>query len=322
MYLKAAVLVACLAGSYGLLVFAAQTWWQGGLLAVVLGLAAAGVGFNLQHDGGHQGYSSRRWINRLMAMTLDMLGGSSYFWHLKHAMLHHTYVNIAGHDTDIDLGVLARLSPHQGRRRLHRWQHLYLWPLYGLLAVKWHLFADLRTLLTGHIRGHRLPRPSGWDLAILVGGKTIFFAWVFGIPLLFHSIEAVLVCYAIAAVVLGITMSVVFQLAHAVEEADFPVPVGETGRMEHAWAVHQAQTTVNFARRSRLAAWLLGGLNFQIEHHLFPKMSHVNYPAISGVVQATCRDFGVKYSEHTSFLAGLASHYRWLRRMGTPAALA
>ena len=113
-------------------------------------------------------------------------------------------------------------------------------------------------------------------------------------------------------------LSVVFQAAHCVEEAEFPLPGEETGRIEHAWAVHQAETTVDFARRSPVLAWLLGGLNFQIEHHLFPKISHVNYPAISRLVEETCRDFGIRYAEHGSFQAAMASHFRWLRRMGMP----
>lgn len=86
--------------------------------------------------------------------------------------------------------------------------------------------------------------------------------------------------------------------------------------MENAWAIHQVETTVNFSRRSRVESWLLGGLNFQIEHHLFPRVCHVNYPAISKLVEQTCHDFGVRYGEHPSFRAGLSSHFRWLRRMG------
>ena len=316
MYLKTTILVACLIASYVLLVVVAQTWLQALGLAIVVGLSAAGIGFNTQHDGGHQAYSNHVWINKLMAMTMDLLGGSSYLWHWKHAVFHHSYVNIAGHDTDIDLGMVARLAPHQKRRVFHRWQHLYLWPLYGLLAIKWQLVDDFRKLLTGRIGAHRVPRPKNWDLVVLLGGKAFFLTAAFGIPLLFHSPDVVLVYYLVAALVLGTVLSVVFQLAHCVEEASFPLPGKVSGRVDNAWAVHQAETTVDFARCSRVAAWFLGGLNFQIEHHLFPRISHVNYPAISRVVEETCRDFGVKYTLYTSFRAGMASHFRWLRRMG------
>src|SRR5512132_2797104 len=176
MYVKTAILVAAFAGSYLLLVFVAETWWQGLLLAVLLGLSAAGIGFNIQHDGGHQGYSNHPWVNKLMAMTLELIGGSSYLWRWKHVVFHHTYVNITGHDTDIDLGTLARLTPHQRRRSYHRWQHLYLWPLYGLLAIKWQLVDDFWKLISGRISNRPFPRPTGWELVIFAAGKGVFFA--------------------------------------------------------------------------------------------------------------------------------------------------
>jgi linoleoyl-CoA desaturase len=316
MYLKTVLLLATFATSYVLLVFVAQNWWHGLLLSILLGLSAAGIGFNVQHDGGHQAYSSSSWINRVMALTLELIGGSSYLWHWKHVVLHHTYANITGHDTDIDLGGLGRFTPHQKRRAYHRWQHVYLWPLYGLLAIKWQLVDDFRKVASGRISGQPVPRPMGWDLVIFVAGKAVFFTLAFGMPLLVHPVAAVLVGYVVAAVVAGAVLSVVFQVAHCVEEAQFPVPRADTGRIEHAWAVHQVETTVNFARRSRVVTWLLGGLNFQVEHHLFPRICHVNYPAISQIVEATCRDFGIAYAEHRSFRAGIASHFRWLRRMG------
>jgi linoleoyl-CoA desaturase len=320
MYAKTAILLAGFLTSYVLLVFVAETAAQGLPLAILLGLFAAGIGLNVQHDGGHGAYSSRPWVNRLMARTLELIGGSSYLWRWKHGVFHHTYVNISGHDTDIDLGHLARLSPHQKRLAFHRWQHLYLWPLYGFLSIKWQCVDDFRKLLLGRIKEHRVPRPTGWELVIFIVGKLVFFALAFGIPLQFHSLGVVLGYYAVSGIVTGFLLSVVFQVAHCVEEAAFPVPHAGTGRLAHAWAVHQAETSVNFCRRSRVVSWLVGGLNFQIEHHLFPRLSHVHYPAISRLVEQTCRDFEIRYTVHRSFWAGLGSHFRWLRRMGTPSA--
>ena len=126
MYLKTAILIAGLAVPYLLLVFAAHVWWQSVPLAVVLGLAAAGIGFNIQHDASHRAYSDHRSINKLMAMMLDVIGGSSYFWRWKHVVIHHTYVNVTGHDSDINFGILGRVTPHQPRLEFHRWQHVYL----------------------------------------------------------------------------------------------------------------------------------------------------------------------------------------------------
>ncbi|MBZ5553088.1 MAG: acyl-CoA desaturase [Acidobacteriia bacterium] len=316
MYLKTAILLAGFAGLYILLVVVARTWWQALPLAFLLGLSTAAIGFNVQHDGGHQAYSNFPWVNKVMAMTLDLVGASSYLWHWKHGVFHHTYVNITGEDPDIDLGIVGRQTPYQRSFGFHRWQHIYLWPLYGFMAIKWHLYDDFRDVITGRIGDHRIPRPRGRDLVIFLLGKITFFTLVFVIPVLFHPMWVVLLYYGATSVLLGIVLSVVFQLAHTVEQAEFPLPGGGTGSIENAWAVHQVETTVDFSRHSRMAAWLLGGLNFQIEHHLFPRICHVNYPAISRLVEETCHKFGLKYNENKSFWAGVASHFRWLRQVG------
>ncbi len=120
MYLKTAIIIAWFAASYVLLVWFAATWWQSLLAAVSLGLSMASIGFNIQHDGSHSAYSNRPWINSLMAMTLDLLGGSSYYWTRTHNQIHHTYTNITGH---IDMGFLGRLSPHEPPLKFHRLQH-------------------------------------------------------------------------------------------------------------------------------------------------------------------------------------------------------
>lgn len=316
MYLKTAIILATLAISYILLVFVVQVWWLSLPVAVLLGLSMAAIGFNIQHDGGHHAYSDRPWVNKLMAMTLDLMGGSSYLWHWKHGVLHHTYVNLDEHDTDIDIGLLGRLSPHQPRRKFHRWQHLYLWPLYGLIAIKWQLYDDFHDAIAGRLANQRIPRPKGWDLVIFLLGKATFFTLAFVIPLCLHSWQMVFLHYLVIALVLGAVLSVVFQLAHCVEEAEFPLPDPTTLHVPKTWAEHQAETTVNFSRRSKIAHWLLGGLNFQIEHHLLPRVCHIHYPALSPVVEETCKEYGVRYTFHESFWDGVRSHYRFLKRLG------
>ena len=177
---------------------------------------------------------------------------------------------------------------------------------------------DFRDVLRGRFGGHRFARPKGWDLTVFIVGKLVFVSVGFVIPLLLHGVWPVLLFYVVTAFVQGVTLSVVFQLAHCVEGADFPLPERGTGRIESAWAVHQVETTVDFAPRNRLVCWYTGGLNFQIEHHLFPRICHVNYPAISRLVEETCKEFGVEYVVHETFFGCVASHFRWLRRMGMP----
>ena len=318
MYLKSAVIVAWLAGSWALLVFAAETWWQALPLAVSMALALAAVGFSIQHDGGHNAYSSRRWLNKLAARSLDMMGASSFLWHWKHEVIHHTYTNVSGVDTDIEIGAVVRVTPHQKRRWFHRWQHLYLFPLYAITAPRWHLYGDFKDVVTGYMGPHKIPRPKGWDLALFVGGKLFSFTWFLAIPMLFHPAWLVVCFYVLITGLMGVAMSIVFQLAHCVSEAEFPIPDPETARLEESWAVHQAETTVDFARDNRALSWWVGGLNFQIEHHLFPRVCHIHYPAIAPIVEQTCKEYGVAYRAHPTFRAGLVSHYKWLREMGRP----
>jgi len=320
MYFKTATILAWFFGAYFLLLFAVHQWWLIVPLAIVLGLALAAIGFNIQHDGSHKAYSKRPWVNKTMALILDLMGGSSYMWDWKHNSIHHTYTNITGHDDDIDLGFLARLTPHQRRFWFHRLQGFYLWMLYGFLSIKWHFFDDFYQIARGKIGDKKIPRPKGMDLVVFITGKAIFFTMAFVVPILLHPVWAVLVTYAIAAFVSGIVLSIVFQLAHCVEEADFPMPeVAADGskRMANGWAVHEVETTVNFSRKNRVLGWFVGGLNFQIEHHLFPKICHVHYPEISKIVEEVCKEFGVRYAAHGTFFSALMSHYRWLRFMGS-----
>lgn len=318
MYLKTAVILAWLVGTYLLLLFVASTWWMVVPLAISAGLAMAAVGFNIQHDGGHGAYSRRPWVNRTMALTMDAIGASSYVWHWKHNIVHHTYVNIAHVDSDIDLGFLGRLAPNQRWRAAHRFQHLYLWPLYAFLALKWIFVDDFRDLAVGRVGTQKLPRPSPPRLAGILGMKLFFFGFALILPLFFKPVAGVLLAFLVATLTLGFVTSLVFQLAHVVDDAEFPIPDPANHRMEQDWAVHQLQTTVDFARENRVLTWFLGGLNFQVEHHLFPKVCHLHFPALSRIVEATCADFGVRYRAYPTVREAVRAHASWLLEMGSP----
>ena len=315
LYLKTAVLFLWAGASYAGLVGASR-WEQALPLAVSLGLALAALGFNVAHDGNHGAASPSKRVNRFLGATLDLLGGSSYVWRWKHNVFHHSFPNVEGLDDDIDLGSLCRMSPHQPRRPYHRWQHLYMWLLYGFIAPKWQLCDDFAAVARGRIGDHPFPRPRGLDLAVFIGGKLAFLGWAFALPLRFHPPGAVLLFYAVAAGVQGLALSIVFQLAHTNQEA-LSFSQEETGAaVGKEWAVHQVETTADFARRNRLLTWYVGGLNYQVEHHLFPRISHVHLPAIAGVVEQVCREHGVRYHAHPTLGSAMASHYGWLRSMG------
>lgn len=318
-YVKAAVIMAWYVGSYLFVLLVASAPWQGVLGGVSLGLAAAGIGFNLQHDGSHGAFSSRRWVNRVMALGMDLIGASSYFWHYKHNIAHHSHPNILGQDDDINHGMVLRVSPFQKWYPQHRFQVAYSWFLYSLLAIEWQTAGELRNYASRRWVGSTyVPPPRGWDRAVFWITRALFFGLAFVLPLSLHSVGSFLAVYLVYGLTFGLTMAMVFQVAHCSDMTAFRDITAEERLVPRTWAEHQVETTVNFARKSRLLSWYLGGLNFQIEHHLFPRICHVHYPRIAPIVEAVCAEHGVRYTAHASLLAAMSSHWRWLRRMGRP----
>lgn len=314
MYLKTVIVLTCFALSYLLLVFWATTALQGVLLSVFLGLSAAGIGVNIQHDASHEAYSNNPRVNKLLSRTLDLIGGSSYMWRHKHVRIHHSYVNIPGYDTDIDMGHLAHITPLQKKHWFHRWQQWYMWPLYSLLAVKWQFFDDFSTLIIGHMGKHRVPRPKGWELVVFILGKVTFFSIAFIIPLMVRPPAQVIVFYLITAMVAGITLSLIFILPHTVEHSLFPLP--SEGKIDHSRDIHQIRVTADFARGHKIFTWLVGSLNYHREHHLFPRICHVHTTALAKLIDDQCNQAQVKHVEHPSFIAGIVSHFRFLKETG------
>lgn len=316
LWAKTALLGIWLAGSYSLLVFVVHQPWLAALCAASLACAMAGIGFNVMHDGGHRSYATSSAINRGMAFSLDLMGGSSYFWHYKHGIAHHSYPNVTGSDDDIYIGALGRLTPHDRHFWFHRFQHVYVWLLYGLLAIKWQLLDDFRSIIKPGIADTRVPRPGRVETLLFWSGKVVFFVLALVLPMFLHPWWSVVSLFLLTATILGVLLSVVFQLAHCLEEAAFAKRPSPGQAMERDWATHQVESTVDFARHNRVLTWFIGGLNFQIEHHLFPRVCHTHYPALSGIVERICRTHGVRYTAHLSASAALRSHYRWLRQLG------
>lgn len=316
MYLKSAVILTWFVGSWALLVFYAHTWWQGVLFAVSLGLSIAGVGMSIQHDANHGAYSSYPLVNKVFRLSLDVMGVASFIWRQKHNVFHHTFTNIEGIDFDLDFAPVARLSPEQTRRVGHRYQHIYLWALYGLLLPKWVFVDDWNHLRTLRAGPHHLAKPSRGDLAMFAFGKLFFALWAMIIPALFHPIWQVVVFHFITVMALGITLSSVFQLAHVVEDVEFLALPRRGEHLASCVAQHQLETSVSFARESALCAWYFGGLNFQIEHHLFPKVCHLHYPALSRIVEEVAAEHGLRYRKNLTLGDAVVSHYRLLRKLG------
>lgn len=314
MYVKAAVMLSWFVASWVLLVFFAHGALEGVLAAMSLGLSIAGIGMGVQHDANHAAFSRRPWVNRLFGSSLDVMGVSSFIWRRKHNAFHHTFTNVQDVDYDLDFGMLARLSPEQPRRSYHRYQFLYLWFFYGLLLPKWVFFDDWVILKTGFVGKHAITKPSKWDIAEFLAWKLFFVAWAVVIPAMFHPLWQVAVFHLVAAFTLGATLGTVFQLAHCTTDADFPTV--KDGQLDDEWSAHQLRTCVDFAPRHPLVTWFVGGLNFQVEHHLFPHVCHLHYPALAKIVETVAERHGLRYRSRPSFTGAVRAHLGHLRALG------
>jgi linoleoyl-CoA desaturase len=317
MHAKTAAILAWFACSYALLLlWGGTSAWLAVALTVSIALATAGIGFSVMHDANHGAYSRSRRVNRAWGLALDFVGASSYIWRFKHNVQHHTYANVDGMDADIDAAPFLRLAPSQRLRPFHRWQHLYGWPLYGALGLKWWFVDDVVDVVRGRIGPHRFPRPRGLELAAFLGGKGVFVAWSIAIPVAVFRSGWAVPLFLLGSLTLGVVLSTVFQLAHAVPEAAFHTAGSGERRMSTGWAEHQVRATVDFAPSNRLLGWYVGGLNFQVEHHLFPEVCHTHYPALAAIVEATCLAHGVPHRTARTLRHAIAAHHRFLRSLG------
>jgi len=313
---KAALLLASLVALYVHLVFFTPALGWALAECVAAGVVLALVGFNVMHDGAHGSFSRYGWLNKVAAFTLNVLGGSSYMWDAKHNTVHHMYTNIDGVDDDLDIRPWMRLTPDQPRHRAHRFQHLYFGFFYSLLYISWIFFTDYQKYFYRRIGSVALRPMSTNDHLIFWGFKILNLGLYVALPIYRVGFGGWLAGFLVASAVAGFTLSIVFQLAHTVEQTAFPVPHETTHKMEDEWAIHQLRTTANFATNNRVISWLVGGLNFQVEHHLFPKISHVHYPGLSKVIKQTCQDFDVPYQEYPQMWRAVVSHVAFLRQMG------
>jgi linoleoyl-CoA desaturase len=318
LYLKTFILITSLLFSYVFLVFfTPENHWLSLAVCALMGINMAAIGFNVMHDGAHGSYSSKKWINDAMGYVLNLLGGNVELWKQKHNNNHHSFTNIEGMDDDIDLKPLMRVSPSQKKHWMHRFQHIYGLFLYGLTYLSWVYWNDFKKYFSGKIADFtKTKKMTAKDHFNIWGSKLLYVSVFVVLPIFIVGFLETIIGYLVLAFVCGLMIAIVFQLAHIVEDAHFIAMDNPKLDMDTEWAVHQINTTSNFATKSKFLNWLLGGLNFQVEHHLFPRISHVHYPQINKLVKETCEEYKVDYREYPTMFSALKSHLVHLKNMG------
>jgi linoleoyl-CoA desaturase len=316
MYVKTAVVLAWWLGTYLLLLLGRFSPPVTLLLYVIWALSIASLGFNVMHDANHGAYSNNPRINKLISLSAELLGMSGFRWRTKHNVWHHTYTNIAGFDDDVETFGLMRLSPRVPWRPFFRFQAWYFPVIYSFIGFDFFL-RDFMMVISGRSdANHVYPKLTLADKVTFWAGKLFFILIMFVFPLLVFPWWLVLAGFVLAMMTLGLVMGIVFQLAHINGDATFPEPVGSPQHIENEWAIHQVETTVDFAPHNRLLNFYIGGLNYQIEHHLVTHICHINYPRLAPVVRATCEEFGIRYTSYPTWRQAFVCHLRALHEMG------
>ncbi len=294
--------------------------WPVMAMWAIMGFGIAGIGLAIMHDANHGAYSSNQKVNDIMGFVLNYIGGYPANWRIQHNVLHHSFTNIEGFDEDIEKGGLVRFSPTQKLRFGHRFQILYAPFLYGILTIYWVLIKDIEQL----VRYNKMDLLKGQKLTLnkamleIIFHKTWYLLLFFVLPVLVVDLPWYQILYGFLLMhfISGIILALIFQTAHVIEETEFFVP-DKNGSVENNFVIHQLRTTANYANGGTWFSWFIGGLNYQIEHHLFPTICHVHYRAISKIVQETAQTYGLPYHQHRTFLGALKSHFTLLHKLGT-----
>ncbi len=320
MVIKTIVLLSGYLIPFALMLIFHPSFWECMGLWAIMGISIAGIGMSIMHDANHGAYSESNTVNYWLGHTLNLIGGSVSNWKFQHNILHHTYTNISGMDDDIQDRLVLKFSPHTAVKPFHKFQKYYAFFFYGIITLYWVLAKDFVQLSmftkTGVNKG--TPQENKVMLMRIILDKTLYLFVIIGVPVLFFNFALgdVILGFLAMHFLAGLILTIVFQLAHTVEGTTHPLP-NEEGTIENNWAIHQLNTTVNFSPKNPIIGWYVGGLNYQVEHHLFPKICHVHYPQIAHIVEATAKEYGIPYMCNDSFGKALKSHIKLLEKFGT-----
>jgi linoleoyl-CoA desaturase len=318
LYIKSLILIPAALIMYFLLLFqfTVMTPFVAILLCVLLGFILACIGFNVMHDACHGSYSSIKWINELLGYSLNALGGNAFIWKFKHNIIHHTYTNVDGVDDDIAKSPLMRQCQSQKWVPAHRFQHIYVVIVYAISSFAWVSMMDFNKYFKRKVHDTPLQKMKASDHLIFWISKLLYVVFYVWIPIHFLGAGNWAIGFTFMHLSMGLTLAIVFQLAHVVEDLAFEKAGVDPLLIENEWAIHQVRTTANFSPSNIFISWFVGGLNYQIEHHLFPRISHVHYPVLSKIVQQKCNEHQLIYHCNETFWSALSSHFRMMKMLG------
>ncbi|WP_232730392.1 acyl-CoA desaturase [Lacinutrix sp. Bg11-31] len=292
--------------------------WQLFTLYILSGFGMAGIGMGVMHDAIHGSYSKNKNVNKLLSYSFNLIGGDATVWRIQHNVLHHTYTNIDHADDDLNAPFFLRFSPHAKHYKSHQYQHLYIWFFYGISTISWITTKDFVRLKRYRDMGF-LNKKNEYKKALIsmTAWKLAYYTYAIVLPmvLLPFAWYTILLAFICMHFVTGLLVSTVFQVAHIMHDNTFPLP-DEDGAMNNNWYAHQFATTCNFAPKSKFLFWLLGGLNYQVEHHVLPDVCHVHYQNLAEIVKETAIEFGMPYHVKKSFFQAIVDHTKTLKQLG------
>ncbi len=319
MVLKTIFMIALYIVPFVLMLTVFENPWIIFLCWVLMGFGMAGIGLSVMHDANHGAYSKNKLINKTIGMVISFLGGNDTNWRIQHNVLHHTYTNVTGMDEDINPGKVMRFSPHEERLKMHKYQHVYAWFFYGLMTLMWCTVKDYKQA----VRYKKLDLMKTQDISFgrhlfdIIFSKIIYFSIFLVLPLLFTPLPwwGTILSFLVMQFIAGLVLAMIFQPAHVVPTSNYPVP-DDSGNIEADWAVNQLYNTANFAPKAKILSWYVGGLNYQIEHHLFPNICHIHYDKIAKIVKETAEEYNLPYISQKTFWGALVEHTKMLRDLG------
>ena len=319
MVLKTIIMVSLYFVPFILLLTVVNSVWLSFAMWVLMAVGISGIGLSVMHDASHGAYSKYKFVNSFLGGLISVAGGSDTVWNIQHNVLHHTFTNVTGLDEDIDPGSILRFSPHEERKSYHKYQYLYAWFLYGLMTLSWITAKDFKQIVRYKKEGLIKSEKSNFGsiLAVIIVSKLLYYGVFLVLPLIFTPIAwyFTLLGFLTMHFLTGFALGLVFQTAHVVPTSNFPMP-DESGNIKADWAVSQLFNTSNFAPKSKFLSWFVGGLNFQIEHHLFPNICHVHYKKISKIVKKTAKEYNLPYHSERTFFKAIKSHALMLKTLG------